>query len=74
MTSVSYTHLDVYKRQVCISSKYTGGHTGSRSPVERTLNCQSLYVDILDLLRDKKKFQQAVRDGIFWLNLFDLSH
>ena len=30
--------------------------------------------NVIDLFSDKKKFLQAVSDGIFLLHLFDLAH
>lgn len=66
--------MEVSTYTLRVSSKVIRVHARSYSPVVRSIEVANSYVDILNFSSDEKKFQRAVRDGIFWLHVFDLPH
>ena len=71
---VSYTHLDVYKRQVPASAPEPSGHCASMRAVASSKRCRSVSYTHLDVYKRQDLGDHAARNDAGGLIALDLGH
>ena len=74
--SVSYTHLDVYKRQVCIQRcQFSSGKARQNWLIAaRHLKCAKFGITTEILLVDVEKIQDPLRNTIYFVHFFTYNY